>query len=337
MTVSSARWACLLAVVVASVANAQRPSIAGLEIFGLRHVSEARVRKALALREGDPLPESKEAIEQRVAKINGVRAAHLEGVCCVEGGQYLLWLGVEEEGSAAMHFRAAPEGAIRLPADIINLGHELDTALNTAVQNGHGEQDIEKGRSFSRDPAARAIQEEFIPYAAANLALLREVLQYSSDAGHRALAAQVIAYAPDVRTITADLLEAMRDPSPDVRNDATRALLAIATYSRQHPDVGIRVPADAFVSLLSSSHWTDRNKSSGALEQITADRDPAVLKMLRSRAMPALIEMSRWKVIGYAAPSLRIVGRIGGMSESAIEKAIGSGDRETIIASATHP
>ncbi|MGZ4808245.1 MAG: hypothetical protein ACXV7D_02865, partial [Thermoanaerobaculia bacterium] len=106
MTVSSARWACLLAVVVASVANAQRPSIAGLEIFGLRHVSEARVRKALALREGDPLPESKEAIEQRVAKINGVRAAHLEGVCCVEGGKYLLWLGVEEEGSTAMHFRA---------------------------------------------------------------------------------------------------------------------------------------------------------------------------------------------------------------------------------------
>jgi hypothetical protein len=109
----------------------------------------------------------------------------------------------------------------------------------------------------------------------------------------------------------------------------------LAAYGSQHPDAGIRVPADPFVPMLSSSIWTDRNKSSGALDHITADRDPAVLKMLRSRAMPALIEMSHWKVIGYAAPSLRILGRIGGMSDRAIETAISSGDRETIITSAT--
>jgi HEAT repeat protein len=202
------------------------------------------------------------------------------------------------------------------------------------VQSGRSENDIVDGRSFIRDPASRAIQEQFIPYAAAHLALLRDVLHHSSDAEHRAIAAQIIAYAPDVRAVIRDLIDAQRDPSPNVRNDATRALLIIAAYAQQHPEAGIHVPAESFVALLGSPYWTDRNKSSGALAELTANRDPLLLKTLRSHALRALIEMAHWKLIGYASPSLRILGRIGGMSDDAIERAIDRGDREAIIASA---
>ena len=62
-----------------------------------------------------------------------------------------------------MRFRAAPTGAVRLPADILNLNRDLDAAFTAAVQSGHSENDIMDGRSFIRDAATRAIQEQLIP------------------------------------------------------------------------------------------------------------------------------------------------------------------------------
>jgi hypothetical protein len=50
-----------------------------------------------------------------------------------------------------------------------------------------------------------------------------------------------------------------------------------------------------FIDLLNSIEWTDRNKSSFALEMLTESRDPALLLDLRARALRSLIEMARWK------------------------------------------
>jgi hypothetical protein len=46
---------------------------------------------------------------------------------------------------------------------------------------------------------------------------------------------------------------------------------------------------------LNPIEWTDRNKSSLALEMLTESRDPALIADLRARALPSLIEMARWK------------------------------------------
>ena len=51
--------------------------------------------------------------------------------------------------------------------------------------------------ALMHDPAARAIQQRFIAYAARDLSRLRDVLRHSRDAEHRALAAQVLGYAPN--------------------------------------------------------------------------------------------------------------------------------------------
>ncbi len=47
--------------------------------------------------------------------------------------------------------------------------------------------------------------------------------------------------------------------------------------------------------MLNSLEWTDRNKSALVLEELTRKRDTALLKLLRERAVPALVEMARWK------------------------------------------
>src|SRR5579884_3345791 len=88
-----------------------------IDFYGVRNVPRASLERALDLREGDPLPESKEGVEERLAAVPGVRAAHVGAVCCYDGG-YVLWIGIEENGAPRLTFRKPPNGSATLPADI---------------------------------------------------------------------------------------------------------------------------------------------------------------------------------------------------------------------------
>src|SRR5215210_1711753 len=125
--------------------------------------------------------------------------------------------------------------------------------------------------------------------------------------------------------------EAMRDPSANVRNNAMRALGIIALYAREHPDLRLTVPSAPFIEMLNSPVWTDRNKSSIAVMELSESRDPNLLAELRARALPALVEMARWKSEGHATASIMILGRLAGMSDQAIIATVSRGDRESII------
>ena len=200
-----------------------------------------------------------------------------------------------------------------------------------AVENGRAADDSSQGHSLISDPTARAIQLRFVTLAAHHLDRIRDVLRHSADDGQRALAAQVIAYAPDKRKIVPDLVEAATDPSPEVRNSATRALMILAMYAQQSPQSGISIPWQPFVAMLSSLDWTDRNKAGALLMQLSASRDPSLLNALRRHALPELIEMARWKLLTYATPSLTILGRMAGIRDEAIQAAIDRGDRDAIL------
>jgi hypothetical protein len=71
-----------------------------------------------------------------------------------------------------------------------------------------------------------------------------------------------------------------------------------------------------------------------ALQILTDGRDPAILAQTRNRALPALVEMSRWKTLEHALPAFVLTGRIAGMSEQQIQDAWTRGDRESVIAAA---
>lgn len=178
----------------------------------------------------------------------------------------------------------------------------------------------------------RETEERYITFAANNLHILRDVLYHSSDADQRALAAEVIGYSADHRSVVPDLAYAMSDPDSDVRNNAVRALAIIAEYGYDHPATGIRVSPDPFINLLSSLDWTDRDKAGFALVQLTQTRDPALLAALRQRALPSLIEMARWKNPGHADMFCLILGRIAGMPDKEIQSNLQRGEKETIIA-----
>jgi hypothetical protein len=326
----------LLAIATARVATAQEIRIGIIDFYGLQRTALADARAALTFKEGDLVDEElapQRESEQRLARLPGVAHAHVNMVCC-DDGRAIVYVGIEERGSPVMRFHAPPRGTERLPAEIVEAGTAFETALWGAVQRGQAGEDRTQGHTLSEAPDLRAVQERFLAFAR-DPALLRRVLRGSADAAHRALAAQVLGYVDDKQAVVADLVRAMRDPDENVRNNAMRALLvfAYATPTPRHPTP--RVPGTPFIDFLSSPVWTDRNKSSGALAELSRTRDPRLLARLRTTALGPLVEMARWKSAGHAEAALIILARLAGRPDADATAALNGGDREAIISAAT--
>jgi hypothetical protein len=70
---------------------------------------------------------------------------------------------------------------------------------------------------------------------------------------------------------------------------------------------------------------------------LTEQRKAATLDLIRERALPALVEMARWKTLRYALPAFLLVGRAAGVPEQELLDQWRNGDRETAIQKATAP
>jgi hypothetical protein len=214
---------------------------------------------------------------------------------------------------------------------MVQSGTEFSAAVMSAIQRGDAGEDDTQGHALSHDPAARAIQERFVGDATRDLQQLRTVLRTSADSDHRALAAQILGYVANKQGVVSDLVYAMGDSSSDVRNNASRSLVVFARMASTPARPSVRVPYKPFIELLQSPVWTDRNKASLALMELSEHRDSRLLAALRRQAIVPLIEMARWKSQGHATPALMILGRIAGQSDVAILAALTRDEREGII------
>jgi 2',3'-cyclic-nucleotide 2'-phosphodiesterase (5'-nucleotidase family) len=312
-------------------------SIGILDFYGLRKVTQQQLRSALDLKEGDRVPRSASDLYAAVTRLKGVPgvvSARLEPVCCDEQGRSILFVGIEEKGAPRFRYHPPPSGDVSLPAEWVGTYHRYEEALAEAVQKGDAGDDFSQGHSLAANPAVRAIQERFLSYAATDEQALRRVLRSSSNAGQRQIAAEILGYAPNKKAVVADLLYAVTDPDEGVRNNATRALAAIATLAQRQPDLGIEIDATPFIAMLNSIVWSDRNKAAAVLVSLTASRSAQVLAQLQEKALPALVEMARWKSSAHAMGSYLLLGRIAGMEENAIWQSWTRGEREGVISRA---
>jgi HEAT repeat protein len=179
------------------------------------------------------------------------------------------------------------------------------------------------------------VQEQFIALAKDHLKDLRDVLRTASDEDQRATAAYVIGYAPRKSEVVNDLEYALKDADAGVRGNATHSLVAFAVLEHLDPSSAVKVSPTWFIEMLNSLSWTDRSEALMALQILTDDRDQMVLDQLRDRALPALVEMARWKTLAHALPAYVLLGRIGGIPEKEIQDEWSRGDRDTVIAAAT--
>ena len=321
----------------AAIVQAQRLPVGSIDFYGLVHVAESEARGALVVKAGDTLappddgqPTAIRESVRRLERLPGVRSARVEIVCC-SAGALMLYVGIEERGTPGTSFRHPPGGDVRLPAEVVRAGRTFEEAFQAAIMRGDFVEDDTEGHALMHDPAARAAQRRFVDLAARHLDALRTVLRTSSDAGQRALAAQVLAYTADKQSIVPDLVAAIDDPASEVRNNAMRAL-AVFTERRPEPGrPGIVVPFEPFVRMLRSPVWTDRNKAALAVMELTEGRDPARLAALQAEALQPLIDMARWTSEGHAMPGLLILARMAGLSDDEAHAAWLRGDRERII------
>jgi len=332
-------WALLLAFFLFWQSPDQSPPLGVIDFYGLRTVTEAQVRQALGTREGDTidinqLEKWRHETEKRIEAIPGVETAFLNLGCCTPDGKSTLYVGIQEKNTTCMTFSAAPQGSVRLTDDIVRAGADFQAALEKAVVSGDASEDDSKGYAWNHNAAVRAVELRFLALAKLHLDNLKEVLRHSGDAEQRALAAQVLGYAADRQSVAQDLIAATHDPSPGVRNNATRALMVFAGYAHTSAGANLHISAQPFIEMLNSCIWTDRNKSSFALAELTETRDAALLAEIRREALASLLEMAEWKLMGHAQPSLLILGRIGGLSEEQIEKDIEANNRQAILVAA---
>jgi len=327
--VSKLLFLCPLFCVVASA----QPRIGVIDFYGLHKVPEERIRQALGVREGDPLPASKGDTEERLDNIPGVVESHLEAVCC-DAGRMILYVGIEERGAHHFETRDAPDDDVQLPVDVSNTYRRFLAASELASRLGQTAEDLTHGNALSQNPETREIQEEFGAIVEHNLADLRHVLRDSSDEEQRAMAVYVLAYGRDKKEIVGDLQYALKDSDSGVRLNAVRGLRALAVMSQVHPDQAVKIEPTWLIEMLNSLSWQDRSQALSVLQILTSKPDPDTMQEIRDRALDSLVEMARWKTLAHALPAYLLLGRVAGLPDDQVQAAWAKGDRESVIVAA---
>jgi hypothetical protein len=324
---------CLLA---CGLVCAQTPRIAVIDFYGLGKTPESALRMALGVKEGDPLPPSKADVEERLQQVGGVTLARLQAVCCEAGGA-ILFVGIEEKGAPHFNLRPSPQSAVELPQEVLDAYRAFLDARDAAARSGESGEDLTRGYALSADPAVRASQERFTGLASSSFGALRDVLRNSGVAEQRTMAAYVIGYAAGKKAAVDELLNALQDPDDGVRNNAIRALTALAVYAAKNPEAALRIPPTWVVEMLHSIFWDDRTRAVNLLLTLTESRDQGALDLIRDRGSAQLIEIARWKSLAYALPALILLGRTAGLTDEQIQDFWSRGEREAVIAKAAGP
>lgn len=283
--------------------------------YGVRSVDRDALHEALGLAPDAALEEfDRKAAEKRLREVDGVADAKL--TLLMIPGNPVLFAGIEEEGARELVLKEEPRGEPRLPAEMIEMYDEIQQIVLTGLRRGVSREDRLDGYALSRFKPARARQMAFRDLALEQGENLATVLAQSADAKHRAVAARAIAFLPDKKAIVPLLTDAMLDPSAEVRNNSTRALLVLADWATEQEEFSVELEQPAPVlAMLESLHWTDRNKATGLLLHVTEDRDPELFQKLHAESIPALEEMARWRIDGYSYACVMVLGRLAGIEE----------------------
>jgi len=313
----------------------EKMAIANIDLFGYGNLDVMKLRSVLPIQAGESIKQSewsgyRSKIEEAIRSETGKPPTDIALVCCNDQRNSMIYIGVAGTSSVAIQHKPAPTGEGRLPAAALKLNQDTEEALRKAVLAGRIQQDHSNGYALSADPELRAKELQIREFALGNEDLLRTVLSSSSDAEHRAIAAEFLGYVNVSARQIADLAEAGRDPDPGVRNNAVRALGVIASSSQQRAGM---IPATPFIALLKSDKWVDRNKGGWLMINLTESRDPKLLQQLRTEAMGALVETARWRFTGHASFARRLLGRIAGIEEAKLDTLIDD-QAEAIIAAA---
>lgn len=319
MSILSPRIAATLVSVTACAAQS---TIGAVDFFAYAGVDIDEMRTGLAVRSRDRwTADTSQLVESSIRELLGRNPSDVVSVCCDEYGNRLVYIGLAEGSGSRVQLNPQPTDARELDRDLLNIYERFDEAVRQATTRGEGlvREDHSRGFPLSHEPDVRALQQRIREYALSHPAELFKVSRTSSFVRHRAVAIDAIGYGQHTAGQVEALTHGALDPDAVVRNNAIRALAVLAS-SKVEPKVPI--PHGAFVDLLASDTWHDRNKSLALLSKLTEARDSNVLAAISQRSLGPLVECARWSWSGHAYWARVILGRIGGIDEAAVlEKA----------------
>jgi hypothetical protein len=300
---------------------AQFYKIGTLDVYGNRKIAADVVLKHLGVKVGDSITHEDFKSAEKAAileKIPGVKHATVNPVCCDTSGNLMLFIGIGEDDSCILKYRNAPKQNIMLPHEMIHAYNSFNNQIEPSIKSGQASEDDSQGYALNEYAPLRKEQNKFIEFARQNFSLLENVLKNSMNAEHRAAAAQIIAYSLNRKKVADCLLYAINDADDEVRNNATRALGVLAGYITLHPELRITIPANPFIKMINSIVWTDRNKGTMVLMQLTQTRNKKLLKEIKQQALPSIIEMAKWKDRSHSFSSFVLLGRIADEDEKTL-------------------
>jgi hypothetical protein len=324
-------WLLLLLAIPTRGQN-QQIRVGEVEYFGAKGVDLEKVKASLPIHEGeelsfDALSDSISQVKASIKKSTAEEPTDVGPVCCDLHGNWIIYIGLRGQNLHTFHNTLPPQGSIRFPQEVKALYDQTMNLLFDSIRAGATE-DRSRGYALSTYPPLRAKQLAMREYATHNATFIRRILNESSDAKQRTIAAQLLGYANHDRLEIASLVKASHDSEEGVRNNAIRALGVLA---ESRPTIANEIPGRGFVEMLNSGIWSDRNKAAYLLSVLTISRKPRLLQLLRRRASESLLEMARWRERGHAQSSQLILGRIAGIEEHRLQELVGSNNIDPII------
>lgn len=323
-----------LSLAVAVLGQSLAPIQIGIiDWFGQTGLKISHLGASLPVHVGDTIdpktwPKRQGELARAIKKAIGKKPTEISIVLSDVHGKAMVFIGLPGPTVEPARYRSSPFGKARFTSEVLKLGKEFDTNLLTAVRSGHAMEDDSHGYALFDDPTLHAIQLKMREFTVSHEPLVREVLETSSSVQDRQLAAMLLGYADRSSGQIQGLVGAVSDSDGEVRNNATRALGVIA---RADPKGAKLIPAGPFIAMLHSGIWTDRNKSAAVLDSLTQARDKKVLDLIRTRALPSLLEMAEWHNPPHAATARAILGRVAGIDETRLQDLIDKGDLAAIV------
>jgi hypothetical protein len=318
--------------VITSFGQEKERRIGSIDFYGYAGLNLDQISHTLPIHVGDAYPGPRQTIDgvnKAVVSVIGRPPTDVTPVCCDAQGNYMIYVGLPGASIKDTRLNPVPKGKIHFPAEVIKLYEETMAASSAAVLKGNADEDSSKGYALSTsDPDLRAKQLTARAYALRHEKLIRDVMQSSSEAQQRIVAAYLLGYARQSSRQITSLTRASNDADETVRNNATRALGVLAESNAK---VAARIPSSGFIRMLSSGSWSDRNKAGWVLSTLTRSRDPKLLAQLRSEALDPLIEMARWRSSGHAYTARILLGRVAGIEEGRLRVLVDAQNVDAII------
>jgi hypothetical protein len=320
----------LILLVPGALAQDKPARIGEVEFFGYEGLDPVKIRKALPFQEGDMIShetwaEKQKQAYQAVKQATDKTPTDVAAFCCDAHGDVIVYVGLS--GKPARYL-PAPTGTAHFPSNVISLYEQFLSGLEEAVSKGAHTEEHSLGYALAEYAPLRAIQLKMRAYAVDHEGLIRDVLEKSADEQQRVAASLLLGYARQSGSQLIALVRASRDANGDVRNNATRAL---GVLLGSNPQLAKQIPPDSFIEMLLSGTWTDANKASFLISELTRSRDPKLLARLRkTEVLARLFEMARWRT-EHANTARAILGRIAGIEETRLQRLLANGQVDVIV------